>query len=315
MGPPEACVTMTTLRALALLSLLTTLLAGCSGGGGGGAGDGLVDDDEFKGLQATQETGIIRGVIVDEAVRTVAGATIALTGATQRNTTSADSGAFGFEGLAPGTYFLTATKAGFVPVQQSAEVVAGVAEPPIVRIQLMADPAQAPYWVPYQFEGYIGCSARYFIEGRNFCGAVDERDEPLHDIELEGVPTFAQGELVWDSTQALGDELSFNWRRDDTSADYVDTEGPSPLVLQANATLLADNEVGAGQPLRTIVFTAHNSATEPPCVPDQVPEFGGCFWGVGAQVSQQFKLYVHVFYNMVPPEGWTFGADGDPPQP
>lgn len=304
-----------TLRAVALLSLFATLLAGCNGGAGD-EGKGLVDDDEFKDLQATQQTGIIRGVVVNDAIAPVPGATITLTvGSATKNATSADSGAFGFDGLAPGTYFLSAAKPGFTTIQQSADVVADVSEPPIVRIQLMADPAQAPYWVPYQFEGYIGCSARYFIEGRNLCGAVDERDEPLHDIELEGVPTFAQGELVWDSTQSLGDELSFNWRRDDTSADYVDIEGPSPLILQANGTLLEENEVGAGQPLRTIVFTAHNSATEPPCVPGEVPELGGCYWGVGAQVSQQFKLYVHVFYNMVPPEGWTFGADGDPLPP
>lgn len=307
---------MASFRWLVVLGFATTLLAGCNGGGNPSGDDGLVDDEEFKDLQATADTGIIRGIVVNEAIVPIAGATISLNlGPNVRNTTSADSGAFGFDGLAPGTYFLTVSKAGFLTIQQSTDVVAGQAAPPLLRVQLVADPVQRPYFVPYQFDGFIACSARYFIEGRNLCGAVDERDDPLKDIDLERVPTFAQGELVWESTQSLGDELSFNWRRDDTSRDYVDIEGPSPLVLRANESLLTENEVGAGQPLRTVVFTAHNSATEPPCVPEEVPQVGGCYWGVGMQLNQQFKLYVHVFYNMLPPEGWTFGADGDPPQP
>lgn len=310
-------------KALAVLLILSAL-AGCSGGGKGGNGatDGIdVDDGEFDGLDATSTTGVIRGVVVDEAVRPIGGATIAIT-TLGKNTTSADSGAFGFEGLEPGTYFLEVGKAGFQAVQVSVDVVAGVAEPDIAKVLLVADPDSRPYWVPYQFEGYISCSARYVIEGRNLCGTVDEKDDPLHDIPLEAVPTFAQGELVWESTQALGDELSFNWRRTDTSADYVDIEGPSPLILRANHTLLLENEVGlqeaedGPQPLRTIVFTAHNQATEPPaCLPDTPVTNPVCPWGVGVQLNQQFTLFVHVFYNMLPPEGWTFGTAGDPPQP
>lgn len=288
------------------MSLLSLLLAGCSGGGSPKSDAPLVDDEEFKGLEATAQTGIIRGVVVDEAVRPVAGALITLSGPNPREATSAESGAFGFDNLAPGTYFLQVSKLGYQPIQVSADVVAGVAEPAITKVQLATNPDERPYWIPYEFEGFIACSARYFVEGRNFCGPINEQDQTLFDIELERVPTFAQGELVWDSTQQLGDELSFNWRRDDTSSDYIDIEGPSPLILAANQTLFEENEVGAGQPLRTIVFTAHNSATEPPA---------GGLWGVGVQVNQAFNLYIHVFYNMLPPEGWTFGNDGNPPQP
>ena len=300
---------------LATLGLLTTvLLAGCSGGGPKADGSaGLVDDAEFEGLAPTDQTGIIRGVVVDEAVRPISGVLILLElGETDREATSADSGAFGFDGLAPGTYFLQVAKPGFQPIQVSTDVVAGVAEPPILKVQLVADPTSAPFFETYMFEGFIECSARYFIEGRNFCSLRPEStDNTLFDIAPSGVtPTFVQGELVWESTQSLGDELSFNWRRDDTSADYIDAEGPSPLLLQANQTLLEENEVGTEQPLRTIIFTAHNGATEPPCLPEV-----GCAWGVGVQLNQKFTVYIHVFHNMLPPEGWLFTVDGDPPVP
>jgi hypothetical protein len=293
------------LRTVALLSLLSTLVAGCTGGGGGGKAQ--EDPTADLGLEATDTTGVIRGVVVNEAIVPIAGATITLTiGSEKRNATSTDAGAFGFDGLAPGTYFLTASKPGFASVQQSADVVAGETEPPLVRVQLVYDPGLRPYWVPYQFEGFIACSVRVFVRGQSCDVQPESNEEILFDIELDAVPTFAQAEMVWDSTQSLGDDLSLNWRRDDTNDDYVDIEGPSPLILNANQTTFADEEVGAGQPLRTIVFTAHNPATEPPA---------GGLWGVGVQANQKFMLYIHVFYNMVPPEGWTFGADGDPPQP
>lgn len=302
-------------KAVSLLLLLSAL-AGCnSGKGGGDGGDGInVDDDEFDDLVVTQDTGVIRGVVVDEAIRPVAGAVIAIQ-SLAKNTTSAESGAFGFDGLAPGTYFLEVGKAGYQSVQVSADVFAGVAEPDITKVLLVADPTTSPTFVPYHFEGYIACSVRAVIRGQSCDVAPDSNEEILFDIELDAVPTYAQGELVWDSTQAFGDELSLNWRRDDTNADYVDIEGPSPLILTSNETVFAEQEVGAGQPLRTIIFTAHNPATEPPeCIPDN-PVVAGCLWGVGVQLNQAFNLYIHVFYNMLPPEGWTFGESGDPKRP
>src|SRR5687767_10257567 len=100
--PPPAIVLAAT--------LLPTALPGGSGGGGDSEDPAAgVDFDELE-LEATATTGVIRGIVVDEAIRPVAGAEVGTTlpdGAGARNTTSADDGAFGFDGLPPGTYFLT----------------------------------------------------------------------------------------------------------------------------------------------------------------------------------------------------------------
>jgi hypothetical protein len=189
--------------------------------------------------------------------------------------------------------------------------VAGVADPSILKVILPVNPGTQPFFEAYTWDGYLECSVRAVIYGVALCEGYGN-DDVVHDITLSaGVPDFAQGELVWQSTQSLGDELSFNWRRDDTNDDYVDTEGPSPLMIRANQTLFEENEVGTEQPLRTVIFTGHNPSTEPPCV----PEPGGCFWGVGLQLQQRFTMYVHIFYNFLPPDGWLFTVDGDPSIP
>jgi hypothetical protein len=299
------------MRTLAVLAIASLLLGGCASSKPEPGTDGLPAAD-FKDLDlaATATTGIIRGIVVDEAIRPVGGVLLVVqTEGGPRETKSADDGVFGFDDLTAGTYFVQASKLGYTSAQTSTDVVAGVAEPAIVKVLMTRDPGTSPFFEAYTWEGFIDCSARYFVEGRNFCSLAGDlsNDDTLYDIELtSGTPTYAQGELVWESTQSLGDELSFNWRKDDTNTDYVDIEGPSPLVLAAEKDLLAENEVGAGQPLRTIIFTAHNSATEPP---------GGLLWGVGVQWQQRFTVYIHVFYNFHPPEGWQFSVDGEPVPP
>lgn len=298
------------MRPWAVAFPLAILLAGCAGSPA--ASDEPVADFSELELDASATTGVIRGVVVDEAVRPVAGALVSLRidGAEPRDAETSDQGLFGYDGLAPGTYFFQVTRAGYASAQGNAEVVAGVTEPPIVKVLLAADPTSRPFYEAYTWDGYIECSVRTPAIGIAACEGYGN-DDVVHDVTLSaGVPTFAQGELVWQSTQSLGDELSFNWRRDDTNDDYVDTEGPSPLMLNANQTLFEENEVGAGQPLRTVIFTGHNPTTEPPCAPP-----APCTWGVGLQLSQRFTMYVHIFYNFMPPEGWRFTVDGDPVVP
>src|ERR1041385_538006 len=106
--------------------LVLVLLAGCSGSPHKKASNDPADQANFDqlGLHATDKTGVIRGVVFDEAIKPVANATVNLTAGTTAagvTHTGAD-GAFGFSDLEPGTYFLHANKTGFIEVQQSAEV-------------------------------------------------------------------------------------------------------------------------------------------------------------------------------------------------
>src|SRR5687767_9017090 len=91
---------------LVALLMAATLLSGCTGGGGKPAQTtGPAADFEDLDLKATETTGLIRGLVVDEAIRPVAGADVGTTlpDGSARNTTSAADGAFGFDGLPPGT--------------------------------------------------------------------------------------------------------------------------------------------------------------------------------------------------------------------
>jgi hypothetical protein len=94
------------MRVVALVALLAAaLLAGCSGSNPSDKSSTEPTFDDL-GLQATSSTGVIRGVVVDDAIRPVAGATVSLTGESTGETVSTAAGTFGFDALAPGTYFL-----------------------------------------------------------------------------------------------------------------------------------------------------------------------------------------------------------------
>src|SRR5688572_29700093 len=136
------------MRAIILVALLAAAtLAGCAGTPSGPGGD--------PGLQVTETTGGIRGIVVDQAVVPVEGATITLAGG-QSTATGAD-GLFNFTGLEPGDHFVMASKPGYLSVQQSVAVVAGVADPPIVKVLLERLTSAQPYVDFYKLEGFYEC--------------------------------------------------------------------------------------------------------------------------------------------------------------
>ena len=97
---------------LTVILLATSLLAGCATQD---AGSGASNTDPGVDVQPTETTGIIKGVVVDQAIKPLGKAivTIKAAGKTITNTTNANGG-FGFEGLEPGTYFVVASKAGYL---------------------------------------------------------------------------------------------------------------------------------------------------------------------------------------------------------
>src|SRR5688572_666453 len=116
---------------LTALALLVPLLAGCSGGEEGPAAP----------LEATPTTGILRGVVVDAAIRPLAGVriTVPQPDGTERNATTPEDGGFAFDGLAPGAYVVHARRLGYLDASVSTNVTAGVAEPEAVRLQMLDD--------------------------------------------------------------------------------------------------------------------------------------------------------------------------------
>lgn len=285
-----------------LLSLLTAAvaLAGCSGGGNGGSAD--EPDTGDLDLVATEDTGIIRGVVVDDRIVPLAGVKVTLAGVA-KETVSNEVGGFGFDGLEPGTYFIEAAKPGFRTIQQGTEVKAGVAEPPIVRILLAADPTTRPSYEVFHFQGYLECS---FVAGTPYTGGYFMpcdvpfagpigSDNNYMEYPIAGNASWIHVSLVWDATQAFGRNLYFNVL--DNYGEYnvpVWSGGPSPLLGDANATAIAESKINEQQSF--IIEVASDG------------EAGFA----GASLKQSFDAFIVVFHGFEPPEGYNYVEHGDP---
>ena len=294
-------------------ALLLTALAGCSGGG-----DDVVDDADFKDLdlKATSTKGLIRGVVVDDAVRPLVGAKVSLqsAGGPLEAVTSGE-GLFGFDELDPGTYFIFASKAGFKATQTSTDVVAGVDDPPIIRVLLAPDASfVAPFAQQYVFDGFMECStgaglgAGGYVYG-NACSFSPEafpNDRVSVNYALGAAPTWVQSETVWQSTQAVSNWLSQSFYYTDAGEDDsikdLSAEGQSPLVNTMDAETALEFTTGEGaatdHDLRIRVFTVATDGTGP-----------------ALTFQQRFTVYTTVFYGYEPPAGWTLSDSGEIPLP
>ena len=302
------------------LLLATLLLAGCSGGGGG-ADPAAIDDSDFEDLElaASATTGIIRGVVVDEAVRPLAGVRLLVQGTPPLDAVSSGEGLFGFDDLEPGTYFVAASKPGYRTAQASVDVVAGVADPPILRILLATDTSfKAPYFEQFVFEGFIECSAGAgavvtYVYG-SICSANGQlfpNDRFAESVTLSGYPDFVQAEMSWESTQAASQWLSHSFYYPDP--DELDgqkdlsVDGTSPIInTMDNATAKEyieglEFEPGQNLTLSQRIFTTADGGSYGP--------------GVALTVQQRFTVISTVFYGYLPPADWTFMDSGQVPAP
>ncbi|HLF16932.1 MAG TPA: carboxypeptidase-like regulatory domain-containing protein [Candidatus Thermoplasmatota archaeon] len=244
--------------ALVAALLAFTLLAGCSNGGGS---DSEVDFSDLE-LEATPDTGIIRGIVFDPSIQPVGDATVTATGPDQQahTATTTATGAFGFDGLAPGTYFVGAAKPGYISAAQNVEVMANVADPDVVKIRLEVDPATKPYIDTLQWDGFIECSFSLVAFRLAACDGVGN-DEFLQSYAFDQPPSWIQTEMVWDSTQSGGDEMQISVT--DFSTDLQvrvnASAGPSPVYLTVNETQIQEFRYGVNN---TYVLRVFNDAVD-----------------------------------------------------
>ena len=245
-----------------------------------------------------------------------------------QTTLTNEDGAFVFSGLSPGTYFLDVERAGFQATQTSADVVAGDSAPPVVKVQLVPDPTTLPFASSFIYDAYIQCSESLILVG--YSGGCDNDFLVSYSSDVLGrTPEFAQSEMLWESTQTLGEWMTLVYSADALPGNtllhnYVEDEGPSPLVVRANQTTMEDNDVIAGWPLMVRIFNSGIEGSDigrdygdptdgDNCV--ERPQLGGCTTGVGATIDQVLTVYTHAFYNFEPREDWQFSIDGEPKPP
>lgn len=267
--------------ALAALPLLLALLAGCAGDRSP-AEDTAVPADPALAIE---------GIVVSSAIVPLANVSLRLEPA-GLDAVSDLEGRFRFEDLREGTYTLQATRGGYVPSTMALQPGGG-----LVKVVLDTDTQVASYVDAYSFDGFIERSV-------NLGGArTSSSSSPNYTIGLRA-PDLIQFELVWQSTQALGGRLDLTAIANDGNVTLPvagRAEGPSPLLLRLNRTVIEEFRFGPGVLLDMALF-----AGQEPVAADR---------GAGLVVSQSYRLITHMFYGYLPPEDWRFSSDGEPPGP
>lgn len=303
--------------------VLASALAGCTASSGkSSSGTSTPADFSNLALEATPTTGVIRGVVVDEAIRPLANATVAIARDPAHVTTTKADGVFGFDNLAPGTYFLQIKRVGYLDVQQSAEVVAGVAEPKAVRVQLTRDASFLAYVEATVYDGFIECTTSILV----LCGAPNvvtgdnvTNDRFAWDAYFAANASLIQAEMVWQSTQALSPGLYFEMENLDGKCDppntsfLNNTQGESPIYATVNASMIAENKIGPDCPIWMSIFSLGPVCS--PETPPSTPVVGALSHCPGFTLEQRFTMYMHAFHGYLPPTGWRFAVDGEPPAP
>jgi len=276
------------------MALAALVLSGCSSKGNGAAAEPT--PQAFENLQVTATTGAIRGLVVDEAVRPVANATVKLGGGNGTKTSDAQ-GAFVFTDLAAGDYFLSVSKPGYFSTQASASVVAGVAEPPVVKVQLKIDAASQPYTEVLEWKAFLQCGAWAVVVTTNPCALTGS--DNVHSFPFGGnrTPDFAQGEAVWEGTQPLGNYLDFSINDPAATVPGAckEVNSVSPAIL--NMTPDEMTKCMGKDPTELVYKVFPGASPGTPPTPTVV-------------LNQNYNIFVTYFYGFTPKAGWSLAADG-----
>lgn len=296
--------------------LIAVALAGCSGGGGGSKGEPTNDDV----LDVTEDTGGIRGVVVDQAIKPIVGAVVTLS--IGKNTTTTDEGTFTFTGLQAGDYFISAGKPGHKAAQVSTTVVAGDADPPVVRVLLEAMTLASPYLETLRLDGFYECgfALSFITDSCDFAyrTAYDEAHPPVvprtvnkfSNTQYIFVPadtfTIVQ-EGFWKSDSVPEFLISLDETPIDNSCDcsdtYQSTQGPNPIISRlerfapdGSPNTEFHDDLGwfalIGE-MPTDVTVASRGFLPPADDPSYAVNF-------------QFTILTTLFHNYVPDPEWTF---------
>lgn len=298
------------MRVLLTVALLVALtLAGCSSG----------DSPGGDTPQGDPLTGSIRGLVVDSAIAPVAGAVISLTGGPDagKTTQSGVNGQFNFTGLVPGDYFVAVAKAGYKGSQGAATVVAGDAEPQLVKLLLERIATAQPYLDHFKLDGYYDCAFSYGEEGR-----------PLITDSCD----FAY-RTAWDAVNGTGNEppvprtaqKAINTQFIDIPQDTfaVVQEGfwdndnvPVMMILLSSTPISNDCDcsdkdyLDVTQPNPTFGrLDRYNASAEVKGFPigERVAARGFLSWESTATAQNlQFVVITTLFHNYVPDPAWTF---------
>ena len=296
-----------------MLVLAVLLLAGC--------GDAAPTAE--AGTGAPPGTMALEGVVVDEAIRPLAGVRVLLDG-TQNATTGAD-GLFRFD-AEPGAHVVRATKVGYADAVTQVTVTTAEGAP-VVKLVLLTDSGSVPFAEVQKIDGYVECGTRTGSSRFAACGtgnvasfiACAQADVCQGNVTgdryiviqwFDRTPTFLTIEVAWTPTQDLGRNLDV-WLGSatkeqlqfypETPSVWNRTAGPSPLYGTMNSTMLAESGIGEDSWFLAQVFAGDAGQTGPV--------------GLGVVAQQKFEMFFTSFFGYEPPTEWRFVVSGQPPPP
>jgi hypothetical protein len=263
----------------------------------------------------------LAGVVVDEALRPVAGANV--TAGDGRSATTGTAGEFSFAGLEPGVYVVQATKTGFAAATTQV-VLAETQESPLVKLVLVADVSDVAYAETYAIDGFVECGV-YFVVGffaacsapntastiacpaTGVCAGNVTGDRSLILLPIERQPDWVQMEAAWEATtetsRVMMVQSGATTRTEVASGGLQilnETVGPSPNLNILAGKTLEDSSIGVAPD--SLLYMRLHTAPNPPA-------------NAGLAVQQPFKLLIHVFYGYTPTPGWRFSEDPTVPPP
>lgn len=264
---------------------LVVVLAGCSDPATTADGLSALDIDDVE-VETTSALGGIRGIVVDEAIRPIAGANLSVVGSGLTATTDA-GGVFTFDNLEPGAYFIAVAAPRFIGTQASAEVSAGQITD--VRVLLSLDPTPAPFVETIQYDGFIEASAplaSYIIDIVVTSFTNSSVCDCWWVFASSGNVTTVVFEYVWEPSTPLGSDMYYQFYEHACDEQHIHSEF-------VESPFLAHIERSFWQVEGCDQLAIH---------------FGGSATGVN--VNQAFRAFISQWSNGIPPEGWSVAGGG-----
>lgn len=283
--------------ALALLALLA--LAGC-------AADEPSGKDRPQAEPGAGE-GTVRGFVVDEAIRPVAGAAVAVRSAVggAGAPVQAETDARGEFALAlpAGAYLLEASHARFAPTRSEVQVAEGFESSVVLQFEFPAE--MAPYHTTEKWDGFVVCSLSTPAFTSEECGEgvgtpagrVGKQANNLvrHDFGVDStdLQTLVV-EVAWSPTSEAGTSLVVytvsDWVCDpECDGNDLGTEhGTSPIHHRVDRDALLE-ELEQPEPEFSVFVLADDEAGAATLV-----------------LNQPFQVFVSKFYRDAAPEGFSF---------
>lgn len=296
-----------------VMVLLLVTLAGC-------ADEPAPETEEGPKLDVTDDTGGIRGVVIDQAILPVAGATVRITSA-ELETTTDEEGLFTFEGLDPGTYFLDVSKPLYSRAQTSVDVVAGVAEPDLVKVHITKLIDGTPYVETHQFEGFYECAfALVFITDQ-----CDMAVRTVHDAGVDPVPRQIQNNIntayfTW-SDSILSIVQEGFWNEDSTPRMWMMVDS-TPIDNGCDCSDHTYVSAESGPPTygRSDIPDEPSPPANWPTTGEDVAirgfiPFTESATDVAYAIDVKFDIFTSFFHNHIPAEGWNLSEKDRYPVP